>query len=253
MYVITGMHRSGTSLVAQLFCHAGADMGDPESFYRPDRWNPDGYFEQPDIHAINMPLINGPWGRLAYFRLPSTKRILARAHSRHDEIAETAAKYDGKVLKETRFCLTLPAWLEHGATVRGLLVCLRDPVAVAQSLKRRNHISLRRGFGLWYEHLSRLLNHAGSLPIWFVRYENLLSTDGFVQEMSPAFEFFQLTVGDATLESLRSEAVKTDWNHHTEQQALIPDHASRLWRDLLARHAQQFQGSATAAATHPAT
>ena len=76
---------------------------------------------------------------------------------------------DGKVLKETRFCLTLPAWREHGASISGLLGCLRDPVAVAQSLKRRNHISLRRGLGLWFEHLSRLLANAGSIPRRFVR------------------------------------------------------------------------------------
>ena len=74
MRIITGMHRSGTSLVARLFYEFGADMGTPEYFYRPDKWNPEGYFEQPDIHAINMPLINGPWWKLAYFWLPSTKR-----------------------------------------------------------------------------------------------------------------------------------------------------------------------------------
>ena len=42
MKIITGMHRSGTSLVAQIAHRAGAEMGDPETFYRPDRWNPDG-------------------------------------------------------------------------------------------------------------------------------------------------------------------------------------------------------------------
>ena len=44
MYLITGMHRSGTSLVAQIFFEVGMDFGDPENFYPADRWNPDGYF-----------------------------------------------------------------------------------------------------------------------------------------------------------------------------------------------------------------
>ena len=67
MKLIAGMHRSGTSLVARLAFELGADFGDPETFYRPDRWNPDGYFEQIDIHAINMPLINGPLWKFSLF------------------------------------------------------------------------------------------------------------------------------------------------------------------------------------------
>jgi hypothetical protein len=126
--IITGMHRSGTSLIAQLFYRAGADMGDPDTFYRPDRWNPEGYFEQPTIHAINMPLINGMWGKLAYFRLPSTETILRRAERREEQIKNTASQYEGKVIKETRFCLTLPAWLKYGATVNKVLICLREPI-----------------------------------------------------------------------------------------------------------------------------
>ncbi len=62
MKIISGMHRSGTSLVARLFFEGGANMGNPLEFYRSDKWNTDGYFEQPDIHSINMPLINGPGG-----------------------------------------------------------------------------------------------------------------------------------------------------------------------------------------------
>ena len=70
MKLISGMHRSGTSLVAQLFFEAGADMGNPSTFYPTDKWNSDGYFEQTDILAINQPLINGFLGRFSYFWLP---------------------------------------------------------------------------------------------------------------------------------------------------------------------------------------
>ena len=102
MRIISGMHRSGTSLVARLFFEAGADLGDPATFYPPDRWNPGGYFEQPAIHAINMPLINGPFWKFAYFRLPSTRTILRRARRKSDAIAAAALAYRGRVVKETR-------------------------------------------------------------------------------------------------------------------------------------------------------
>lgn len=79
MKLISGMHRSGTSIVAQLFYEAGSDMGNHETFYKPDKWNPDGYFEQTDIHSVNMPIVNGPWGKLSYFFLPSNDTIIVRS------------------------------------------------------------------------------------------------------------------------------------------------------------------------------
>ncbi|MCK5221967.1 MAG: hypothetical protein KAR14_10335, partial [Candidatus Aminicenantes bacterium] len=102
MKLITGMHRSGTSITARLFYEAGADMGDPDKFYPGDKWNPDGYFEQPKFHSVNMPLINGPWGKLSYFRLPSEKTIIRRARKFSKIIPEIAKEYKGKVVKETR-------------------------------------------------------------------------------------------------------------------------------------------------------
>ena len=81
------------ALVAKV--EAGADLGNPETLYPGDRWNPDGYFEQPDIHAINMPLIHGPWGRLAYFFLPSQSTIIKRGQKMSARIKNTAALYIG--------------------------------------------------------------------------------------------------------------------------------------------------------------
>lgn len=79
-------------------------MGDPATFYRPDKWNPEGYYEQPDIHAINMPLINGPWWKFAYYRLPLTDTILRRAVRFEEQIRKTAEAYRRRVVKETRYC-----------------------------------------------------------------------------------------------------------------------------------------------------
>ena len=111
MRIITGMHRSGTSLVARLFHESGADLGDVRTFYPPDKWNPDGYYEQLDVHDINIPLINGALGKLSYFCLPSSKTILRRARpSAMDcKIRNAIAQYQNRFVKETRFCLTLPA------------------------------------------------------------------------------------------------------------------------------------------------
>ena len=250
MKIITGMHRSGTSLVARLLYEAGADLGDPATLYPGDRWNPDGYFEQPAIHAVNMPLIIGPWGKFAYFALPSTATIMKRAARRAAQIEETAATYRHKIVKECRFCLTLPAWTEHGAHIDGLLICLRDPIAVARSLQKRNRITLKRGFNLWLLHNERLLKHAGDIPLRFVYYGNLFDETLFYSEMKPTFAFFGIKQSDAELMALQRKYVKKQMNHSRDTSVSYPEEVHALWHDLLKRHEEQSK-SALDAVEHP--
>jgi len=243
MRLITGMHRSGTSLVARLFFEGGADLGDPETFYRADRWNPDGYYEQPDIHAINMPLINGPFGKLAYFWLPTTDRILRRASRRADQIRETAQKYAGRVVKETRFCLTLPAWLEHGASIDRIIVCLRDPIDVAASLRKRNHITTALGLRLWRVHNERLLTHVADIPHWFVYYPNLLEESAFLRETGAAFHFFGYDPPSSQVVAMYEKCVNTRSCHTGAPTVSYPGRVDSIWRELMRKHAAQFGGT----------
>lgn len=218
-------------------------MGDPQSFYRPDRWNPEGYFEQPDFHAINMPLINGPWWKFAYFRLPSTTTILKRASRRSDQIKQTAAHYQGKVVKETRFCLTLPAWLEHGAHVDKIMICLRDPIQVARSIQKRNRSTLKHGYYLWRVHNERILENAGDIPVRFVYYNDVMREETYLHEVSAAFQFFGYDFSDEQLYTLHKRSVRSDLHHNLEDDAVYPGNVATLWQELRARHADQFKQS----------
>ena len=59
MIVITGMHRSGTSLVSMVLDSFGLDFGEHSEFYAADQWNQEGYFERRDVVDINSRLITG--------------------------------------------------------------------------------------------------------------------------------------------------------------------------------------------------
>lgn len=253
MKLIAGMHRSGTSLVARIFFEAGADMGDPTTFYNPDRWNPDGYFEQADILSMNMPLIHGPFWKLSYFFLPAEATILRRARRRSKQIREVAARYQGKVVKENRFSLTLPAWIEHGCEAEKLLVVLREPAAVANSLRRRNHISLGRAHSLWYDHNRRLLDTAERYRIAhrFVLYGNLLDPDRQVPEALSALRFFGLVQTPGEVVNILQSVVRPALNHHSKVSAEeeYPRHVRELWNRLAEAHSKQSQNFA--ASLHP--
>lgn len=233
MYLITGMHRSGTSLVAQVYNEAGFDLGCPDDFYAADKWNVDGYFEQPEIHAVNMPLINGPFGKLSYFRLPRPKTILKRAVHFSEEIQRLDTCYRGKVVKETRFSLTLPAWLQYGLVVEGMVICLRHPYEVARSIKKRNHVPLSVGYRLWIDHNQRLLNYLGTQQNCWIRYHCLFEREAFIAEMGRAFVVCGREPDADELGALFNKCVKPGLKHHQGSDAALPREVRVLWEKIL--------------------
>ena len=176
MQLICGMHRSGTSLVAQIAYAAGVDFGDSETFWPADAWNPNGYFEQKDIIAVNKRLINGRLGKTHYLRPPNEALISKRAEKCNAELKRLTLKYANNVVKENRFCMTLDEWLKAGANITRILVVIRDPAGVAHSLRKRNHIPAIVSNRLWYEHLSRLENSITHIPRQYLWFDDFVSS-----------------------------------------------------------------------------
>lgn len=240
MFLISGMHRSGTSLVAKLFHAAGADMGDPAGFHGADQWNPAGYYEQQAIIELNLKLMHGPWGRLAYLKLPGVQTVLRRARPLADEIARLGREYAAKVVKENRFCLTLPAWRANGGDVRKVLVCLRQPADVAWSVRSRNGLPMWCTYRLWQTHLARLLDNSAGLDLRFVSYEHLLNPDKNQAELLGALRFMGLDRSAEEARQCLASAVKpipNDWCQ--EQETVYPEGVRLLWNQLVQRHAAQ--------------
>ncbi len=59
MIVVTGMHRSGTSAIAQVLSSLGADFGNENILIPKDRWNERGYLESKPIVDLNNRMILG--------------------------------------------------------------------------------------------------------------------------------------------------------------------------------------------------
>lgn len=211
MTIITGMHRSGTSLVAQLLYRVGLDFGDPTHFVPADRWNPGGYIEQQGFRRLNDAIILGPWGRVHYLWLPSPSLLERRARSLASDLAIAARRAVRWVVKDCRFCLTLPIWKRH-VPVERIVFCLRHPQDVAASLARRNRIPLRLGLTLWHHHVSRFLDALADTPCLTVDYDALMTGDQAAQ-IARLHHFLGLTP-DPRLESVVPAVVRPGWHHH---------------------------------------
>lgn len=227
--------------MGQLFFAAGVDMGDSTTFYPADRWNPFGYYEQSDIIAIDRALLHGAYGKFAYLLLPSTRTIMRRARGHADQLKNISQKYRHQAIKSPRFCLTLPAWIEYGADIERMIVCLREPIQVAQSIRKRNRDMIWHGLYLWYTHNKRLLAHIGDIPVWYVHYSHLIDQDTCIDELGRALRFLGHNLSDERLKMLAGERIRPELRNHTQVIQAYPKPIQRLWDDLSARHAAQFE------------
>ncbi len=241
MRIVTGMHRSGTSLTARIVHAAGEAMGGPADFIPADRWNPGGYFERRDVVAQNLALVHGTMGRIGFFAPPSAATIRARARRRGAELSRLALRHDGLVVKDARFCLTLDAWREQGAHVERVLVCIREPDAVARSLARRNLAPRALGLRLWALHHRRLLDSLGDTPTRFLLYSDLVDGERGPVAVAAALRFLGSEEGAARAAELHGACVDATLDHGGGPPGAYPPTVAALWARVLALHREQAE------------
>lgn len=152
--VVLGMHRSGTSAMAEALCAAGAWVGEPHQLMPGDEFNQHGYFERlgtAELLDEVLRQLGGTWKQpplaaLTRLQLEPFRPLLTKIVS--DVVAATPA---GKIplVKDPRltlFASELPSVL--GGT-EGIVICVRHPLAVARSLRARDGIPLAIGLALW--------------------------------------------------------------------------------------------------------
>lgn len=176
MVFVTGCHRSGTSLLASILVDV---MGVPrQDDLSPAPDNPAGFFESRQLTRFNdelLSMLGGDWCHPPLLRPRwSEPPLLDRIASRRGDFL-SYANADDWVDKDPRLSLTLPAFQHLFLKRIPVLVSLREPLAVAQSLHLRNGFSLERGLVLWFlynHHLSLSLGSADQV----LTYSDLLST-----------------------------------------------------------------------------
>lgn len=180
-YLVLGMHRSGTSAVTQLLALAGAEL--PTNVMPGDEHNQKGYFEPWKIAIFNderLRAAGSAWDDpFAYpFRpLPPEEERgwLDRALALFDEEFPDAA---WPLMKDPRATVLLPFWravlAERGVAAR-CVIPVRHPLAVARSLKRRDHFSEHKSVLVWSAYMLAAEAYTRDLPRAFVGYDALLS------------------------------------------------------------------------------
>ncbi len=161
--VVLGMHRSGTSCISRALNLAGVAMGPLDDNHR------DGeelHWEPSSLVWVNDEILRrtgGTWSTLPA-TIDATNRDVWRCR-------RFLWNFGGSRLasfKDPRTCITYPVW-KSVLPAHSIVVCIRHPLNVAQSLARREGWPLERGLELWRDynlHLIEHIKHARSL-YWF--------------------------------------------------------------------------------------
>ena len=175
---VLGMHRSGSSVVTLLLHRLGLDLGAASEQLEATGDNPMGYGELGAVVARNDALLasqghlwSGPpempdevWSRLGSGPHGQDARVMVEAAFSREEV----------VIKDPRLCLLLAYWTAALDVQPTLVLALREPSAVARSLRRRDDLPHEHGLLLWERHLRAALAHVSRHGAIVTRYRELI-------------------------------------------------------------------------------
>jgi len=147
-FVVLGMHRSGTSIVANMLHRAGISMG--TDFIKGKASNVDGHFEDKAMVAANeriFSLIRASWDKI-----PSSKDISSISDEVKNEYRSFISSKCGIWgVKDPRLNLFIE-YLEPFLSAPVYIYCKRPELDVAQSLLVRDNMPIEHGLLLKREY-----------------------------------------------------------------------------------------------------
>jgi hypothetical protein len=178
--VVLGMHRSGTSAVAGTAVRLGA--AGPRTPLDASADNPAGFYESERVVMQNHKMLKQAgcaWNLCLHrdaFEISNSAPAFSSAFAR--VLAEEFGNAPLFVLKDPRLCMTFPAWLPvlrtSGIDLSVMLV-IRNPAEVAQSIKVRNHLPEPQSVAQWLHHVLESERATRGLKRTILFYDDVLA------------------------------------------------------------------------------
>ena len=178
--VVIGMHRSGTSMAANIVHALGANMGDRHFNVSPE--NAKGHWERPMVVGFNdriFSYFNRDWGQSSHILTlpehwlgaPFIKGLRREAAQWLSDEMKKVALYG---FKDPRTSLLLKFWEQVfddvGASPH-YIFCARSPAQVARSLAKRDGMEKVQAECRWMNYNVEAIRAIGSSPVCILPYE----------------------------------------------------------------------------------
>lgn len=194
---ITGMHRSGTSMIARLLNLCGVYLGPENDLLPPQPENLEGYWENRQFMLLNDELLSklsGGWDYPPQVD-PGWEKSSKFSHIRFkaSELIQQFSDHKHWGWKDPRNSLTLPFWKELIPSMK-VVICVRNPLEVANSLLARNYFSHALAFNLWFEFNQRNLLYSDPNNRIITHYDSYFHDP--YSELTRILKFLELEVSE---------------------------------------------------------
>jgi hypothetical protein len=236
---ITGMHRSGTSMVANVLSECGVYLGEANELLPAGEGNVAGHFEHQEFVQLNdevLAALGGAWDVVPPRYTVWRRRRLGPLRERAAALVNRMRPHTPWGWKDPRTSLTLPFWLDVVPDLR-LVVCVRDVVAVAHSLLVRDHSSELFGMRLWTAYNRRVLRASPRGRTLVARYESYF--DDPRRETERLVAFLGLPADPETVGRAAATVDRSLRHHQVDYNpAGLPRGVARCRRELARRAAR---------------
>jgi hypothetical protein len=187
---IIGMHRSGTSMIANLLRSRGLSLGPDEHLLGVNESNPFGHFEHIGFLKINEALLKhlgGSWDNPPHLHQgweqdPALDTLTSEARLLINDFADCSIWG----WKDPRTTILLQFWQKIIPNLR-YVICIRNPLEVALSLAQRDGVSVPAAAYLWRQYISQAIDKTKGHSRILTFYEDYFRQP--IQEVNRVSEF----------------------------------------------------------------
>jgi hypothetical protein len=260
--LVLGMHRSGTSCASESLVNMGLNPGLLTELMGADEHNEHGYFEHSKIVECNEAILEGmvkrsPVGSIEGMQanLPGRGWLFGawsgdvnetdykKAALVVDSIAADLPSNSCMVLKDPRFSLTLSAW-RNCLNIKAVILMVRSPAAVANSLLRRDGVTPIVAEELWELYNKSAVRQLEGLDTLVMDYEGLINNSR--KEIRRVIDFLSkkgvpLSTFD---ENILVNSVDKKLNHVGEgDDSLVSQECDLIYQRLKIETLEQFRSN----------
>lgn len=178
--IVLGMHRSGTSALGGVLARLGAAL--PKTLMPPTPDNPRGYMESVRFMKFHDEILassGSSWNDWGKFNPDWFESDVADEF--HEQLPRLLEEEFGNsrlfVLKDPRICRFFPFWVracqDLDIAVK-VVIPVRNPLEVAQSLHTRDQFGPSRGLLIWLRHVLDAEHASREVDRCLLRYSDLL-------------------------------------------------------------------------------
>lgn len=180
IYVVLGMHKSGTTLVSQILHHSGINMGEFDEGVSYDKGNK---YERTETLALDMEILGT--SDFEVLDLTAHGQLTlndAQRHKMREIISACDSTHEDWGFKDPRCALTYRLWAEE-LPPHKVIAVYRDPAQVWPRFrwngKRKYHTNFHRAYTYlerWHEHNAGILEllRAGQNEFLMINYHELM-------------------------------------------------------------------------------